>query len=410
MIVQNPRANRQPWDPALQSLLSLQASRAARARLAGWRVLCEGATPAWSLPGLAAALGVSRVTIKDESQRSSLASFKVLGAPNALLLLLARRRPELAAVSPAELLAGAHASALGDFTVIAATDGNHGRGLAAAAHSVGCRCVIVLHALVSDEREHAIAALGATIVRVAGNYDDSVAEAERLARTNGWEVVSDTSYEGYQDVPRDVMQGYGVIVDELLEHSGTSSTGDCPWTHVLLQGGVGAFPAGIVGPLWQRFGAARPRFIVVEPEQADCLLQSALQGRPARASGDTHSLMAGLACGETSALAWRFLQPVVDAFVTVPDAQAEQAMRVLAEGRHGDVPIVAGESGAAGLAGLQALRGDAAAWQSLALDADAHVLLINTEGATAPSLYARHAGRDHAQVLAAQQAWLRAHP
>jgi diaminopropionate ammonia-lyase family len=303
------------------------------------------------------------------------------------------------------LLAGHHADALKGFVVISATDGNHGRALAAAAQSLGCRCVIVLHAHVSAEREQAIAAFGAEIVRIAGNYDESVEAAARLAAANGWEVVSDTSYEGYEEVPRDVMQGYGVIAGELLA---TAAEGDdCAWTHVVLQGGVGGMAAGIVGCLWDRYGERRPRFIIVEPEQADCLLQSAIQGRPARALGSVDSVMAGLACGETSPLAWRFLQPAVDLFMTVADAGAEDAMRVLAEGPHGDVPIVGGESGVAGLAGLKALSGDSVGRAAAGLDQRSRVLVINTEGATAPSVYAGIVGRASDEVLRAQHAWLK---
>jgi len=256
----------------------------------------------------------------------------------------------------------------------------------------------VLHAHVSQEREEAIAAYGARIVRIAGDYDASVREADRLARENGWQVVSDTSYPGYEAIPRDVMQGYAVIADELRgQHEGE------PFTHVFLQGGVGGLAAGVASYLWEQWGASRPRLIVVEPRQADCLLQSARAGAPARASGSVDSVMAGLACGETSPLAWRFLQPCVDAFMTVSDAQAVEAMRHLAEGRHGDVPILAGESGAAGLAALLALQG-APGWEALALDARSRVLLLNTEGATAPALYASLAGCDPSDVLRRQAA------
>jgi N-carbamoyl-L-amino-acid hydrolase len=262
--------------------------------------------------------------------------------------------------------------------------------------------VIVLHAPVSAARAAAIAAFGAEIVRVRGDYDASVREAARLARSNGWEVVSDTSYAGYEDIPRDVMQGYGVIADELLEAAGHPAA--CPYTHVVLQGGVGGLAAGIASHFWECYGPQRPRFIVVEPEQADCLLQSAAQGRAARATGSIDSLMAGLACGETSPLAWRFLQPAVDAFVTVHDDAAADAMRLLADGRFGDVPIVAGESGAAGLAGLLAVIEQPQARQAVALDAQSRVLLLNTEGATASGVYARLVGRPAEAVQAARLA------
>jgi N-carbamoyl-L-amino-acid hydrolase len=407
----NAHAVRRPYDEALRPWLSLAEGRAAKERLAGWSGLSPQPTPAWSMAGLARHLGIASLTVKDESRRSDLGSFKALGAPNALVKLVQRRWPERGWSGP-ELLAGRHAQALKDFVVISATDGNHGRALAAAAQSLGCRCVIVLHAQVSVEREQAIAAFGAEIVRIAGGYDESVEEAARLAAAQGWEVVSDTSYAGYEAVPRDVMQGYGVIADELLATATAIATttaadgGDCPWTHVLLQGGVGGLAAGVVSGFWDRYGERRPRFIVVEPEQADCLMQSAIAGRPARASGSVDSVMAGLACGETSPLAWRFLQPAVDLFMTVSDAEAEAAMRVLAQGEHGDVPVLAGESGVAGLAALEAIRRDPALRAAAAIDADSRVLILSTEGATAPSVYAALVGRTAQEVLAAQQAWL----
>lgn len=405
MLHTNTHATRRPYGADLQQVLSLAAGHAARERLSSWSQLGAQATPAWSLPGLAAALGLASVSVKDESKRSRLASFKALGAPNALIDLVLRRWPTKG-WSARDLFAGRHADALKDFTVISATDGNHGRALAAAAQSLGCRCVIVLHAKVSAEREQAIAAFGAEIVRIPGNYDDSVAEAARLAASNGWQVVSDTSYEGYEEVPRDVMQGYGVLAEELLESVVDADA--CPWTHVFLQGGVGGLAAGIVSHFWERFGARRPRFVVVEPEQADCLFQSAVQGRPALAMGSVDSVMAGLACGETSPLAWRFLQPAVDVFLTVTDAQAVAAMRTLAAGGHGDAPLVAGESGAAGLAGLQALVAQPAWREAAGVDARSRVLLINTEGATAPGVYAELVGQSAEAVLRAQERWLAA--
>lgn len=407
MVVSNARAVRQPCDPGLRTWLNLAEARAARQRLAGWPGLSPRPTPAWSLPGLARALGIAGLTVKDESKRSALGSFKALGAPNALVKLVQRRfAPQ--GWSSADILAGRHAAGLEGFVVISATDGNHGRALAAAARSAGCRCVIVLHAQVSAEREQAIAAFGAEIVRIAGNYDESVTEAARLARLHGWEVVSDTSYEGYEDVPRDVMQGYGVIAEELLALADAAGpdAGGCPWTHVFLQGGVGGMAAGIASVLWERHGAHRPVMVVVEPEQADCLLQSALEGRPARSRGSVDSVMAGLACGETSPLAWRFLTPTVDLFMTVGDAQAEAAMRELAEGAHGDVPLVAGESAVAGLAGLRELLQSPAGRQAAGLDERSRVLLVSTEGATAPGVYAGIVGRPAEDVLAAQRAWL----
>jgi len=399
----NPKATRRLYDADLARLMSIAKGRESRTWLSTWSCLAPTPTPTWSLPKLAAVFEVGSVHVKDESKRSELGSFKALGAPIALLRLVLRRWPDQH-WRAVDLFAGVHAKHLHDLVVISATDGNHGRALAAAAQSIGCRGVIVLHANVSMEREKAIAAFGAEIVRVAGNYDDSVAEAADLAAKNHWEVVSDTSCYGYEEIPRDVMQGYGIMVDELLEDSPQGAL--CPFTHVIVQGGVGGLAAGVVSHFWERYGAQRPSFIIVEPEQADCLFQSALLGRAARATGSVDSVMAGLACGETSPLAWQFLQPAVDMFMTVTDTQAETAMRALADGVAGDMPIVSGESGAAGFAALQALVSNDEWRQKAGLDTNSRIVLFNTEGATAPAVYKEIIGRDAKHVLIEQETWL----
>ena len=345
MLFSNPRAVRGPYPAELQQLLSIARARESLAWLSAWKGLAPGATPLYWLPDLAAGLGVAGVAVKDEAVRSPLGSFKVLGAPIALVRLILRLHANRD-LEPAAILSGRYAGLLRDCTVISATDGNHGRGLAAAARDAGCRCVIVLHAHVSSEREQAIAAHGARIVRIDGDYDDSVREAARLADEHGWQVVSDTSYAGYEEIPRDVMQGYGTIADELAEQTGAGAGEPCAFTHVLLQGGVGGLAAGIVSYLWELHGARRPRCVVVEPRQADCLLQSAIAGRAARTGGSVDSVMAGLACGEASGpLAWRYLQPAVDDFLAIDDAAAVEAMRRLAAGSERDMPLVAGGIG-----------------------------------------------------------------
>jgi len=400
MLLANPNATRETYPDALKSIMSVEKAAQSRAWLSQWSRLNHSATPLYSLPDLATELGVAQILLKDESKRSELGSFKALGAPIALLRLILRQFPDQR-FEPRELLAGQHRLALRNFTVISATDGNHGRALAAAAQSVGCRCVIVLHAHVSLEREQAIAAYGAEIVRISGNYDESVAEAAALAQNNGWWVVSDTSYEGYEDIPRDVMQGYGTLAAEILETLNGSA-----FTHVFLQGGVGGLAAGIVSYFWELQGEQRPLFIVVEPEQADCLYQSAMAGKAAKATGSVDSVMAGLACGETSPLAWRFLQPAIDFFMTLRDDEAVSAMRRLAAGSRRDIPVEAGESAVAGLAGLIRLAAAPGLATEVGIDARSRILLISTEGATAPGVYAELVGESAASVRARQQAWL----
>ncbi|MDP9315053.1 MAG: diaminopropionate ammonia-lyase [Chloroflexota bacterium] len=278
MLTRNTRATRTRYPLELKHILKIEAAQESRRWLSHWRLLHPNATPLRTMPGTAAQLKLAHLSIKDESVRSELGSFKALGAPIALVRFMLRQWPERG-IEAGTLLNGAYRDLLATVTVISATDGNHGRALAAAAQSVGCHCVIVLHANVSMEREQAIAAYGAQIVRIPGNYDAAVEEAARLAAANRWQVVSDTSYAGYEDIPRDVMQGYATIAAEIIEQTG--SYPDQPaYTHVFLQGGVGGLAAGIASYLCEFHGHQRPRFIVVEPHQADCLFQSALTGAP----------------------------------------------------------------------------------------------------------------------------------
>ncbi|MBS0300931.1 MAG: diaminopropionate ammonia-lyase [Proteobacteria bacterium] len=402
MLFANPRATRAPYPTELRTIMSIERAEESRRWMKDWSGIAREATPLRDLPGLAQKVGVARFSVKDESARSPLGSFKALGAPIALVRQILRLYPDL---DPAAVLTGRYADLLKNYTVISATDGNHGKGLAAAARDAGCRCVIVLHANVSVEREQAIAAFGAEIRRITGNYDESVEEAARLSAALGWQVISDTSYEGYEDIPRDVMQGYGTIAAEIVEQTDAKPGEAGAFTHVFLQGGVGGMAAGLASYLWEYQGAQRPHFIMVEPEQADCLLQSAIQGRPAKATGSVDSVMAGLACGETSPLAWKFLETSVDHFMTITDEHAVAAMRALATGGDKDIPIVAGESGTAGLAALELLRADAGLSAQVGLDAQSRVLIVSTEGATAPQTYAELVGESAESVEQRQTAF-----
>lgn len=399
----NPYARRRPYPAELRQILNIAAAAESRNWLKCWPLIAREITPLRDLPGLAARLGLQRLAIKDEGLRSPVGSFKALGAPIALVRLVLRLL-SAERLEAAGLLQGRYRDRLQHITVISATDGNHGRALAAAAQTLGCPCIIVLHHQVSAEREQAIAAYGATIVRHGKTYDESVEHAARLASEKQWYVVSDTSYAGYEEIPRDVMQGYGVIGAEIIEQT-NSLPAESPFSHVMLQGGVGGFAAGVASYLWEYHGEQRPRLIVVEPEQADCLYQSGVAGQPARATGSVDSVMAGLACGECSPLAWKILQPCTDLFLTISDELAVDAMRLLAAGNRLDVPVVAGESGAAGLAGLLALLADGQLAQAAEIDPTSRILLINTEGATSPAIYRHLVGETAASVARRQIAW-----
>ncbi len=397
MLTHNSNAIRTAYPEQLKAILCIETATETRDWLSHWPRLNPEPTPLWELPGLAAQLGIAKLAIKDESMRSELGSFKALGAPAALVRLITCLMPGL---SPRGLLKGEYKKAVCRLTVVSASAGNHGRALAAAAQSIGCACSIVLHAQVSAERAAAIEAYGARIVRINGNYDDSVTEAARLASENDWYVVSDTSYPCYETIPRDVMQGYGTIAAEIVEQA------EEPFTHVFLQSGVGGLAAGIASYFWEYDGAARAHFVSVEPMQADCLYQSALQGCASQASGDVDSLMAGLACGKASPLAWQIVGLAVDDFLTIADEEVVSAMRLLAAGSEHDIPVVAGESGAAGLAGLLSIARTPADSASIGLGLGSRVLLINTEGATAPQVYQQLVNQSAESVVEKQINWL----
>lgn len=397
MLTHNPNALHSTYPKQLRAILSMESAAETRTWLSHWSRMSPAPTPLWELPTLASQLDIASIAIKDESNRSELRSFKALGAPAALTRLIKRLMP---ALSPQGILQGHYRTEVSHLTVISASAGNHGRALAAAAESIGCACVIVLHAQVSAERAAAISAYGARIVRVAGDYDDSVTEAARLASENDWYVVSDTSYPSYEIIPSDVMQGYGIIAAEVVEQANE------PFTHVFLQSGVGGLAAGLASYFWEYYGSARPRFISVEPKQADCLYQSALHGYASQTSGDVSSLMAGLACGKASPLAWQIISLAVDNFLTIGDDEAVSAMCLLAAGSEQDIPVVAGESGAAGLAGLLSIARSSANSASIGLGPKSRVLLINTEGATAPLVYQQLVNQSAECVVERQMHWL----
>ena len=268
-------------------------------------------------------------------------------------------------------------------TFACATDGNHGRSVAAGAKLTGGKAVIFVHQGVSAARVCYLRELGAQVISVAGTYDDSVAEAAQRSTSEGWTVVSDTAWPGYERIPGWVMQGYTMIAEEMLQALPQ------PPTHLFLQAGVGGFAAAISGYMRQRFGAEAPKTIIVEPNRAACLFASHALGEASSVPPGPPTVMAMLECYAPSLIAWRILARTGDAFMTVSDEQAVTAMRALAAGARGDVAIVAGESGAAGLAGLCKVAADADLRKIVGLGETSRVLIVNTEGATDPDIYER---------------------
>ncbi|MBI4539162.1 MAG: diaminopropionate ammonia-lyase [Gemmatimonadetes bacterium] len=390
-LLANVRADRRsPYGEAERRILSHAAAAVADREIRSWPGYAP--TPLQSLRGIARALGIERVWYKDESGRFGLGSFKALGGAYGVLLLLKReveRRTGTSDVRTEDLRAGRYQGMVSDITVTCASSGNHGRSVAWGAQMLGCRCVIYLHAAVSERRAKAIAGLGAEVVMVQGIYDDAVRRADEDARRYHRFVISDTSYPGYLEIPRDVMQGYTVMVREALDQL---PAGERP-THVLVQAGVGGLAAAVCAHLWEAWGSERPILVVVEPEEADCCYRSSVKGRPTTVPGQLRTIMTGLAAAEPSLLAWEILERGADFFLTIPDEPSRAAMRLLAGGKHGDPPIAAGESGAAGLAALMTAIPDGKARDELRLGPSARVLVFGTEGATDPEIYERIVGR-----------------
>lgn len=357
--------------------------RRAKEEIASWPG--HAPTPLVDLPDAAAAARVASVHYKDEGGRFGLGSFKALGGAYAVMRLLQAelaRRGTTNAATAAELMDGRFKSATGAITVCCATDGNHGRSVAWGARLFGAACVIFVHEHVSQGRRDAIAQYGAQIRVVPGNYDDAVREAQKQADANGWFVVSDTSYPGYTEVPRDVMQGYRVMADEAADQVGAAPT------HVFIQGGVGGVAAAVSAQMRARFGGS-VRIVIAEPDKAACLLASVEAGAPTTVAGDLDTLMAGLACGEPSLLAWQELERGAFAVMSVPDDSAVACMKALAARKPA---VVAGESAVAGLAALLLAAREPFARAALGLDESSRILLFGTEGATDPQVYERLVG------------------
>jgi diaminopropionate ammonia-lyase len=348
----------------------------------------DGPSPLVPLPALAAHLGIAGLFIKDEGQRLGLGSFKALGGTNAVIrCVLAEAAARLGRACVAQEIQDPAVSAVAaTMTMACATDGNHGLAVAAGAQMVGAQAAIFVHSHVSTARVDALAARGARVIRVEGNYDDAVAEARRACAAEGWTLIADTSWPGYEHVPVLVMQGYTVLVREALDQLPALPT------HWFVQAGVGGLAGAVAAHLTCVLGKRRPTVVIVEPRRAACLYQSAVAGRRVRIAPAAVTVMAMLECFEPSFVAWRILCRTARAFMMVEDADAIAAMRRLARPLEGDPLIVAGESGGAGLAGLVKVAGDSGARTALELGPDAQVMLINTEGATDPGRYAQLIG------------------
>jgi diaminopropionate ammonia-lyase len=330
-------------------------------------------TPTVWLPGLAQALHVAAVAARDEGWRFGLGSFKSVGAGYAVYRQVASAVAAVTGREPGctELLTGVHSNITRELLLVCASAGNHGRAVAWAAHLFHCRARVFLSDSVPEERAIAIRAEGGEVVRIAADYDRCVRHVAAEAAMNGWLVISDTAYAGYEDVPIDIMRGYTIIVDEYLREAPLP-------THVFVQAGVGGLAAAVAAAFTGRNDDAAPRIIVVEPEHAACIAASMRRGARTEVA-HAHSIMGGLACGVASAAAWEALAATDSVSVTIPDSAVAPVSRLLHAGTAGDPPLRAGPSGCAGLAALIGCAANADARASLGIDEHARVLTFVTE-------------------------------
>ena len=351
-------------------------------------------TPLHRLDGLAAGLGVGTVWVKDESSRLGLPAFKMLGASWATYRSLVERLGHEPEWSSIEELART-LDPLRPLRLCSATDGNHGRAVARTARLLGFDASIFVPAGTAEARITAIEGEGATVGVVDGTYDDAVAHSADVAAADPdgrTLVVSDTSWEGYELVPRWVIEGYTTVFDEIDQ--ALDGAGEPGPDVVVIQIGVGALAAAAVARYGDDARSGAVRLLGVEPISADCMLASVAAGRPVDVPGPHHSIMAGLNCGAPSLLAFPSVAGSFAAFVAIDDEWAIDAMREL--DRYG---VEAGETGGAGLGGLRAALGECpAVVEALGLGPHCSVLLICTEGATDPALFEKVVGHPPASA------------
>lgn len=348
-------------------------------------------TPLVALDNLAKDRGVAGIYVKDESYRFGLNAFKVLGGSYAIGNFIAKSTGrDISELGYDKLVSPETKKELGEFTFFSTTDGNHGRGVAWAANQMGQKSVIYMPKGSSQIRLDNIRKEGAKAEIVDMNYDDAVRmTAEESAKTPQSVIVQDTAWEGYEEIPSWIMQGYGTMAIEAANQLKKSNVTP---THVIVQAGVGSLAGAVQGFVSNYYKENPPITIVVEAEAADCLYRSAVQadGKAVNVGGDLTTIMAGLACGEANTISWEILKNYTDFFVSLPDYAAAKGMRTLSSPIPGDTRVISGESGAAGFGLLMELLENpeySDFRQEAKIDANSKILLFSTEGDTDPDRY-----------------------
>ena len=372
------------------SLMSLEEAEKARAFHKSFPQYDR--TPLTALEHMAEFLGLGRLYVKDESYRFGLNAFKVLGGSYAMARFIAKETGRDVSELPYSVLTSEELKKeFGQATFFTATDGNHGRGVAWAANRLGQRAVVHMPKGTTKARLENIAKEGAQVDIQELNYDDCVRLAAReAAETPRGVIVQDTAWEGYEEIPSWIMEGYGTMAMEAGEQ--LMEAGEQRPTHVFVQAGVGSLAGAVVGYFANLYADNPPIFVVVEAQAADCLYQGAKAGDGAirTVGGDMETIMAGLACGEPNTISWDILKNHVKVFISLPDWAAAQGMRMLAAPIKGDAPVTSGESGAApfgALAAIMTMEEYADLKAANGLNETSRVLVFSTEGDTDPERY-----------------------
>ena len=344
-----------------------------------------------NLANLASDLHVKGIYVKDESDRFSLNAFKGLGGSYAMFRILCEKMaldPEL--TTPQDLIDTIRNSGEKPIEFATCTDGNHGKGVSWAAGIFGCKAHIYMPYGTIEARVEAIRKAGpAEVVVTDLSYDDTVLYARKQSEENGWILIQDTSWKGYEQIPRWIIQGYLTMAEEAVEDFKDLHLQP---THVFLQAGVGAMAGGILACLTDYYGEKKPVTAIVEPFVADCFYKSARtdDGNPYSVGGAPVTIMAGLNCGTPCGLAWPIIRDYADFYLSCTDAVAEEGMLAYAAGAGGDPQIISGGSGAAPLGVLRKILQDqrySEVRQAMKFDRESIIFLINTEGNTDPDNY-----------------------
>ena len=317
-------------------------------------------TPLISLNKLNQKLKLNKIYYKDESRRFHLKSFKALGGAYAVEKIIKENDKKV---------------------ISTATAGNHGRSVAWGSQKNGLECKIFISEFVSESRAEVMRSFGADVIRVKGNYEDSLNECINQSNENNWQIVQDVAWENYKLVPKLTMAGYSVMMKEISEQIKNEKI-----SHIILQAGVGGMAAAMVVGI-ARYLDHVPKIIVVEPDSAACVLESIRSGKIEKISIEKESIMGGMSCGEVSLVPWEILKNSVHFCVTVSDDYISKTVKYLANKEFSDEKIVGGECSTPGIASLVALNNDIEVRKKINLNKDSNVLLFGCEGDADEELY-----------------------